>query len=74
MAYGLIYNLNFSSNIAGNRKHRISIYKDGHTATITVNDNNLIGTEEPVILIWDNTDDIYSNIMSSRLEYEFLFR
>ena len=71
MAYGLLYNLNFSSNIAGNRKHRISIYKDGHTPTITVNDNNLIGTEEPAILIWDNTDDIYSNIMSSRLEMNF---
>lgn len=68
MAYGLIYNLNFTSNIAGNRKHRISIYKDGHTATITTADNNLIGTAEPVVLIWDNTDDIYSNVMASRLE------
>lgn len=68
MAYGLIYNLNFSSDIAGNRRHRISIYKDGHTATITTADNNIIGTEEPAVLVWDNTDDIYNNIMSSRLE------
>ena len=71
MAYGLIYNLNFSSNIAGNRKHRISIYKDGHTATITTAENNLIGTAEPAVLIWDNTDDIYSNVMASRLEMNF---
>lgn len=71
MAYGLLYNLNFSSNIEGNRKHRISIYKDGHTATITTDDNNLIGTSEPAILIWDNTDDIYNNIMASRLEMNF---
>lgn len=68
MAYGLVYNLNFSSNIAGNRKHRISIYKDGVADQITVNDNNIIGTEEPAVLIWDNTDDIYNNIMASRLE------
>lgn len=68
MAYGLIYNLNFSSNINGNRKHRISIYKDGVGDAITVNDNNIIGTEEPAVLIWDNTDDIYNNIMASRLE------
>ena len=68
MAYGLVYNLNFSSNIAGNRKHRISIYKDGVGDAITVNDNNIIGTEEPAVLIWDNTDDIYNNIMASRLE------
>lgn len=68
MAYGLIYNLNFSSNINGNRKHRISIYKDGVADAITVNDNNIIGTEEPAILYWDNTDDIYNNIMASRLE------
>ena len=67
MAYGLIYNLNFSSNI-NDRKFLLSIYKDGHTATITTNDNNIIGTEEPVILIWDNNDDIYNNIMTSRLE------
>ena len=67
MAYGLIYNLNFASNI-GDRKHLLSIYKDGHTATITTNDNNIIGTEEPVVVIWDNTDDIYNNIMGSRLE------
>lgn len=67
MAYGLIYNLNFASNI-GDRKHRISIYKDGHTATITTSDNNIIGTEEPVVLLWDNKDDIYNNIMASRLE------
>jgi len=71
MAYGLVYNLNFSSNIAGNRKHRISIYKDGVADAITVNDNNLIGTEEPAVLIWDNTDDIYNNIMASRLEMNF---
>jgi hypothetical protein len=68
MAYGLIYNLNFRSNIAGNRKHRISIYKDGVADAITVNDNNIIGTEEPAVLIWDNTDDIYNNIMASRME------
>lgn len=68
MAYGLIYNLNFESDIAGNRKHRISIYKDGVGDAITVNNNNIIGTEEPVILYWDNTEDIYNNIMASRLE------
>lgn len=68
MAYGLIYNLNFSSNIEGNRAHRISILKDGHTATIGYSDNNIIGTEEPAVLIWDNSDDIYNSIMSSRLE------
>lgn len=68
MAYGLLYNLNFSSNTNLKRKHRISIYKDGHTSTITVNDNNIIGTEEPAVLTWDNTDDIYNNIMASRLE------
>lgn len=67
MAYGLIYNLNFASNI-GDRKHRLSIYKDGHTATITTSDNNIIGTEEPVEVIWDANDDIYSNFMPSRLE------
>lgn len=70
MAYGLIYNLNFASNI-GDRKHRLSIYKDGHTATITTSDNNVIGTEEPVVVIWDNTDDIYNNIMGSRCEMSF---
>ena len=72
MAYGLIYNLNFASNLEGNRKNRLSIYKDGHTATITTSDNNIIGSKEPVILIWDNSDDIYNNIMSSRLEMNFL--
>jgi len=71
MAYGLIYNLNFSSNI-GSRKHVLSIYKDGHTATITTNDNNIIGDSEPVVLIWDNNDDIYNNIMGSRLEINLL--
>ena len=68
MAYGLIYNLNFRSNIEGNRKHRLSIFKDGHTATITTADNNIIGTDEPVVVVWDNTDDIYNNIMASRCE------
>ena len=68
MAYGLVYNLNFRSNTALNRKHRISIYKDGVGDAITVNDNNIIGTEEPAVLIWDNSDDIYNNIMVSRLE------
>lgn len=68
MAYGLIYNLNFRSNIAGNRKHRLSIFKDGHTPTITTADNNILGTDEPVVLIWDNTEDIYNNIMASRCE------
>lgn len=68
MAYGLIYNLNFSSNINGNRKHRISIYEDDANDAITVNDNNIIGTEEPVVLYWDNTDNIYNNIMVSRCE------
>ena len=72
MAYGLIYNLNFSSNLEGNRAHRISIYKDGHTSTITTSDNNIIGTDEPAVLIWDNTDDIYNNIMSARLEINLL--
>jgi hypothetical protein len=72
MAYGLIYNLNFASNLEGNRKHRLSIYKEGHTATITTSDNNIIGTEEPVRLIWDSTDDIYGNIMGSRLEINLL--
>jgi len=67
MAYGLIYNLNFASNI-GDRKHLLSIYKDGHTATITTSDNNIIGTQEPVVVVWDNNDDIYNNIMGSRLE------
>ena len=62
MAYGLIYNLNFSSNLEGNRAHRISIYKDGHTSTITTSDNNIIGTDEPAVLIWDNTDDIYKSL------------
>ena len=70
MAYGLIYNLNFASKIKS-RKHRLSIYKDGHTATITTSDNNLIGADEPVVLIWDNSDDIYNNIMGSRLEMNF---
>lgn len=72
MAYGLIYNLNFSSNLEGNRAHRISIYKDGHTSTITTSDNNIIGTDEPAVLIWDNTDDIYNSIMSARLEINLL--
>ena len=72
MAYGLIYNLNFASNLEGNRKHRLSIYKDGHTATITTSDNNLIGTAEPCVLIWDNNDDIYNNVMGSRLEINLL--
>ena len=67
MAYGLIYNLNFASNI-DDRKFLLSIYKDGHTATINTTDNNIIGTEEPVVIIWDNNDDIYNNIMTSRLE------
>lgn len=71
MAYGLIYNLNFASNIGG-RRHLLSIYKDGHTATITTSDNNIIGTSEPVVLIWDNNDDIYNNIMGSRLEINLL--
>jgi len=70
MAYGLIYNLNFASKIKS-RKHRLSIYKDGHTATITTSDNNVIGADEPVVLIWDNSDDIYNNIMGSRLEMNF---
>lgn len=67
MAYGLIYNLNFASNI-GDRKHQLRIYKDGHTATINTTDNNIIGTEEPVTVIWDSDDDIYGNFMPSRLE------
>ena len=71
MAYGLIYNLNFSSNI-GNRRHILSIYKDGHTATITTNDNNIIGDSEPVELFWDSSDDIYTNIIGSRLEINLL--
>jgi hypothetical protein len=72
MAYGLIYNLNFASNLDGNRKHRLSIYKDGHTPTITTSDNNIIGTAEPVVLIWDNDDSIYNNVMGSRLEMNLL--
>jgi len=72
MAYGLIYNLNFASNLDGNRKHRLSIYKDGHTPTITTSDNNIIGTAEPVVLVWDNDDSIYNNVMGSRLEMNLL--
>ena len=78
---GLIYNLNFSdihpdgptpSSNYGSRRHRLSIYKANHTPTITYDDNNIIGTDEPAVLIWDNTDDIYNNIMSSRLEINLI--
>ena len=79
---GLIYNLNFqdvhpsggtgSGTNYGIRRHRLSIYKLNHTPTITYDDNNIIGTDEPAVLIWDNTDDIYNNIMASRLEINLI--
>ena len=79
---GLIYNLNFSDIHPdkttspevnyGSRRHRLSIYKANHTPTITYDDNNIIGTDEPAVLIWDNTDDIYNNIMASRLEINLI--
>jgi len=74
---GLIYNLNFSDvhpsgSSTTTRKHRLSIYKLNHTPTITYDDNNIIGDNEPAVLIWDNTDDIYNNIMASRLEINLI--
>lgn len=74
---GLLYNLNFSDvhasgSASTSRKHRLSIYKLYHTPTITEDDNNILGDVEPAVLIWDNSDDIYNNIMSSRLEINLL--
>lgn len=53
------------------RKHRLTI-TDNDASGSNVTTPNVVGSANPVQLIWDNTDDIYNSIMSSRLVMNFL--
>jgi hypothetical protein len=53
------------------RKHRLTI-TDNDASGTDVSNPNVVGSANPVQLIWDNTDDIYNSIMSSRLVMNFL--
>lgn len=53
------------------RRHRLEIIDNDASGT-DVTTPNVIGDANPVQLIWDNTDDIYNSIMSSRLVMNFL--
>jgi hypothetical protein len=59
-----------SSGFQG-RKHRLTI-TDNDASGTDVTTPNVVGSANPVQLIWDNTDDIYNSIMSSRLVMNFL--
>ena len=53
------------------RRHKLEIIDNDASGT-NVTSPNVIGDSNPVQLIWDNTDDIYNSIMSSRLVMNFL--
>lgn len=60
-----------ATNFPEGRRHILRIIDNDLSGT-DVNTPNVIGDRNPVVLIWDNTDDIYNPIMPSRMEMNFL--
>jgi hypothetical protein len=58
-------------NFPNGRRHILEII-DNDASGANQTTPNVIGDANPVQLIWDNTDDIYNSIMSSRLVMNFL--
>lgn len=58
--YGLKYELFFSD--LQQRQFKVEIHKKNYDGAVS----NLVGTGNPVEIIWDKDDDIYSPIMGSR--------
>ena len=59
MAYGVKFRLEFSDDLENGKK--IEILKDGYTGTVY----DLIGTNDPVQISWDQDDDFYDPIIGS---------
>jgi hypothetical protein len=59
MAYGVKFRLEFSDDLENGKK--IEILKDGYTGTVY----DLIGTNDPVQISWDQDDNFYDPIIGS---------
>jgi hypothetical protein len=59
MAYGVKYRLEFS-DVLGNGK-KVEILQDGYTGAVLP----MIGTGNPVQIVWDQDDDFYQPIIGS---------
>ena len=59
MAYGVKFRLEFSDDLENGKK--IEILKDGYTGTVY----DLIGTNDPVQISWDQDDNFYDQIIGS---------
>ena len=59
MAYGVKFRLEFSDDLENGKK--IEILKDGYTGTVY----DLVGTNDPVQISWDQDDNFYNPIIGS---------
>lgn len=59
MAYGVKFRLEFSDDNLKGKK--IEILKDGYTSTVY----DLVGTNDPLQIIWEQDDDFYNPIIGS---------
>ena len=59
MAYGVKFRLEFSDDLENGKK--IEILKDGYTGTVY----DLVGTNDPVQISWDQDDNFYDPIIGS---------
>ena len=64
MAYAVKFRLDFD-DVLGNDK-RVEILQDGYDINNGIND--LIGTDDPVSITWDQDDDFYDPIIGSTCE------
>ena len=60
MAYGVKFELFFQD--VEERRFKVEILKKGYSGTV----KSLVGTGDPVEIIWEGNDDIYSPIIGSR--------
>jgi hypothetical protein len=60
-----------ATNFPNGRRHKLEIIDNDLSGT-NVTTPNVVGDRNPVVLIWDNTDDIYNPIMSARMEMNFM--
>jgi hypothetical protein len=60
MAYGVKFELFFQD--VEERRFKVEILKNGYSGTV----KSLVGTGDPVEIIWEGNDDIYSPIIGSR--------
>ena len=59
MAYGVKFRLEFSDDNLKGKK--IEILKDGYTSTVY----DLVGTQNPLQIVWEQDDDFYNPIIGS---------